>query len=465
MTDENRAATVRPAVDAVLFHHTPSGASGADSTPASLTIAIIGSGPSGCYAAQLLIKKWPLASITIFESLPTPYGLVRYGVAADHQGTKNVTRQFDRIFVRDGVRFAGNVTIGTDVDFSVLAANFDIVVLATGLPRDRPLGIPQDDAARVVGAGALLRALNGHPVRSLPRDPEGCCLPLGRQLLVVGMGNVAIDVLRLMSKAPEHLRGSDIDDELLDRLRPVTPLTVDVISRSPAPRSKCDLAMLKELLALPDIEVEVTGLTDLDDGPIADLLRPYAAPTNTVPPGPGRSRTRVRLHFGLVPQEISGRDGRTVLTARRLSADPEEVGFVVETVITAVGFTAGDHHDRCSPSEEWSGSHVYRVGWLNRGAVGAIAENRKDAQRVVEAIGNDVAAGRITTGRPGFVAAQRLLSDVVSFSDWQRIEAYERQSAGPDRCRRKISSVWEMLAIASGSATPCAAPNDRKAGV
>lgn len=415
------------------------------------TIAIVGSGPSGCYAGQFLAKRWPGADITIFEALPAPYGLIRYGVAADHQGAKGVIRQFDRMFTTGGVRFVGNVSVGRDIGFDELAAGFDIVVLATGLPEDRSLDIPQEPGSRVIGAGALLRTLNGFPARRLPCDETGAHAPLGQSIAVVGMGNVAVDVVRLLSKGADGFIGSDIDDDILGQLRPTAPMTIDVIGRSVAAEAKCDAAMLREVVSLNNVEIEVTGLTDSDQGPIADLLRPHASRADVagaVSTGSTLRRTRVCLHFGVTPEAIERGDGHTLLRARR--GHGERMDFAVDSVITAVGFTCGGTDDRSCPSPAWTGPQVYRVGWLRRGPKGTIPENRKDAQQVVDAIVSDVSSGRLALGRAGFEAiGPQLGNQVVTFAGWQRIELHERQSAHPDRCRRKIVDVDTMLAIAT----------------
>ena len=381
--------------------------------------------------------------------MPTPYGLVRYGIAADHQGTKNVTRQFDKLFTRDGVRFAGNVCVGTDIAFEELALSFDIVVLATGLPQDRPLEIPQQPGVRVIGARMLLGALNGHPVQVLPRDPDGRYTALGQQLAVVGMGNVAIDVVRLMSKDPHELSGSDIDDELFEQLRPKRPTSIDVLSRSGLPLAKFDLVMLRELLSLPNIDVTAIGLGDDDDGPAAELLRPHVG--NADPVTPREARTQVRLHFQVTPQSITSSGGRTLLTASTPHGPTPVTEVTVDSVITAIGFTQGAPEDRSCPTGEWSGENVYRVGWLSRGPHGAIPENRKDARRVVDTIADDVASGRLEVGRAGFTAVEKSLRNVVTFDDWQRIEAFEHREAPPGRCRRKITDRAHMLSIAASA--------------
>lgn len=454
MTDEKRSNTTQRLGDAA--RSAPSGASLSEPVGLKPTVAVVGSGPSGCYVASFLGKKWPGSEITIFESMPTPYGLVRYGIAADHQGTKNVTRQFDRLFTKDGVRFAGNVCVGTDIEFADLAECFDIVVLATGLPEDRPLGIPIQEGSRVIGAGTLLRALNCYPTHTIPRDPDGRYTPLGQQLAVVGMGNVALDVVRLMSKDPHELEGSDIDDDLLEQLRPRRPSSIDVISRSGVALAKFDYAMLRELLSLPNIDVTVLGLGENATGPAAELLRMHVDKVDT-DDGSSSSepvRTHVRLHFQLTPESITTSGGLTRLRASTPDEAVPVTDLVVDTVITAIGFTQGVQQHLSSPTGEWSGDNVYRVGWLSRGPHGAIPENRKDARSLVERIADDVASGRLETGKAGFAAVKSSLREVVAFEDWQRIEAFEQQEALPGRCRRKVTDRTHMLSIATSSSDP-----------
>ncbi|GAA2026656.1 FAD-dependent oxidoreductase [Agromyces tropicus] len=406
------------------------------------TVAIVGSGPSGCYTAQFLRKSWPGSEITVFEAMPMPYGLVRYGIAADHQGAKAVTSQFDRVFTRMDVMFAGNVEIGSSVTFDELHDAFDVVVLATGLPDDRGLGVPQDDTARVVGAGELVRALNGHP------DAGRTLEPVGEAVIVVGQGNVSMDVVRMLSKTGAELDGSDIEDAVLQRLRPEPVRVIHVVGRSGAAAAKFDIAMLRELGTLSDVSIGVTGLGD-DEGAIPELLSELAARDAAAVP---ERRTRVIFHFGATPASI-GHDGqRTVLTVVD-SVSGDERALQADTIITAIGFCNADTTPATVPDEEWSGDRVYRVGWLGRGPRGTVAENRKHAQSVAQTIVADAAAGRFLLGRPGLRAVwPRIQHDAVTFDDWRLIDEVERTSAGPGRCRRKITDLAELLEVVATKA-------------
>ncbi|MEN0135340.1 MAG: FAD-dependent oxidoreductase [Rhodococcus sp. (in: high G+C Gram-positive bacteria)] len=410
------------------------------------TVAVIGSGPSGCYTAQFLRKEFPGAEISIFEAMPVPYGLVRYGVAADHQGTKAVTRQFDRMFERSDITFVGNTRIGVDIDFETITDAFDIVVIATGLPDDRALPIPRDEGAHVIGAGRLLRTLNAFPeeaaVSAPPLDGE-----LGDDLIVIGQGNVAVDVVRLLTKPSHHLTGSDINDRARDLLRPTPPKSIRVIGRSPAGNAKFDLAMLRELCSLDSIGIDVDGLDDSAQGPVAELLRQAQQQPPVTTEDAATERTEVTFHFETVPTAVRHADTRTVLDVT--GASGETKSFAADAVITAIGFCQADDDRDDVPVAAWSGAHVYRVGWLDRGGRGNIAENRKHAQMVAKTIVADVESGVVASGAPGLAAIEpQLPLTTVGFAGWQAIDEAERGNADAGRCRRKITDLDEMLAIA-----------------
>ncbi|MBN9463396.1 MAG: FAD-dependent oxidoreductase, partial [Burkholderiales bacterium] len=188
-------------------------------------IAIIGSGPAGCYLADHLLRLAPDAHIDVLERLPVPFGLVRYGVAPDHQGTKAVVRVLDRVLGRERVGFFGNLEIGRDVRLDELRSLYDAVVLATGAPRDRRLGIPGEDLPGVVGSGAFVGWYNGHPDHAPPP------LRSVRSAVVVGNGNVAIDVARILAKSPAEMAGSDLAPQVLELLAAQPIETIHVVGR------------------------------------------------------------------------------------------------------------------------------------------------------------------------------------------------------------------------------------------
>ncbi|MND95153.1 NADPH-ferredoxin reductase FprA [compost metagenome] len=404
-------------------------------------IAILGSGPSGCYSAQFLRKKWPEAEITVFEALPVPYGLLRYGVATDHQGTKAVAAQFDRLFERDNVKFAGNVSVGVDLSFEALAENFDVVVRATGLRHDRSLSVTPNSSPRVYGAGAILKALNGFPTLDIPLSSTGTLAPLGKHVAVIGNGNVAMDVVRLLCKPEADLQGSDVNDERLSALRAGGIVRIDIFGSSAARDAKYDFSMLKEVLTLPNVRISCTGITDDDVGKTVDALKDAQAAS------PDGKDIHLHFHFCAVPKSIRDeKTGAFVEVSRSQSADLD--CFQVDSVISATGFTNDSPCGKKCAEAHWEGQNVFKVGWLNRDGKGTIAENRKDAKCVTDLIFQLFEDKTLGCSKKGFEAIRQLLTKpIVDFTGWKRIDEYERELADENRCRRKITDVSHMLTI------------------
>lgn len=407
-------------------------------------IAVLGSGPSGCYTAQFLRKKWPNAEITILEALPVPYGLLRYGVATDHQGTKAIEAQFDRLFERDGVHFAGNVHVGRDISFEKIADNFDIVVRATGLRHDRKLSVEPDASCNVIGAGALLKALNGYPALELPLADNGELAPLGQRVAVIGNGNVAMDVIRLLCKSEPGMIGSDVDDRRLAALRADGVTSIEVFGRSSAGQAKFDLSMLKEVVALANVRIECIGIIESDTGKTVETLLEAASNSRD-----NDGQILVRFHFGATPKAIV-KDGSSLQLSMVRTDTTAPSLFHVDSVISATGFTNESPCGSPCTESSWIGKNVFKVGWLNRDGKGAIAENRKDAKQVAELICEMFDAGRLSSSKPGFEAIRsELANPVVVFSGWKKIDNYEKSLASEHRCRKKVTDIDTMLAIAN----------------
>lgn len=421
-------------------------------TPAP-SIAIVGAGPAGCFSAQALRRAMPEARIDVFDQLPVPYGLVRYGVAGDHQGTKSIARQFERVFLHDEVAFHGNVDIGTDMPLKTLRAAFDAVVLATGLHDDATLNIPGSALPGIIGSGRLTRVLNGHP--------DEVDLPsIGHQVIVVGHGNVAVDVVRLLTRDREGLAGSDIDDTVRDRL--VGDIrVVHVVGRSQPVDAKFDAVMLRELAGVPGLIHAVHGLDPLAPPPgkdaRTDAVRELARQT------PDDARVRLEWWFGLSPVAIEGvpptggvlePDDRSRVRAMRL-ADTRgaEVRLIADTIVTAVGFRAADQTfidlgaSRASRVEPG----LYVAGWLRRGPRGTIPDQRTDARALARELAEDLAAGRLSATKPGRSALGEL-PQAVDFTGWRRIDHHETARAAPNRVRTKLSSHADLLAAARDDA-------------
>lgn len=370
------------------------------------SVAIVGSGPSGCYLAQFLRKQWRGSEIVIFDRLDTPYGLVRYGVAPDHPGTRAVSKQFDRLFARDDVTFVGSTTVGSapgagDITLDQLRSAFDIVVLATGLHADRALSV-QSDMPGVYGAGRLTRLINGHPEETVDD------LRLGERVVIIGHGNVAIDLLRLFLTAPEQLRELGIADAVIDAITAGPIREIDIVGRSLPAQAKFDLAMIKELSKLADVRFEADIATPTAD---EDASRHDAIASLVDGAGPEAQRV-VRFHFGWEPAELDGETSVTGIKLAALDTSGRTVRLHADSVCTAIGFaensdapllradhTSAEHVDL---DRGILGERLFCVGWLRRGPRGTIPENRADARMVADTIIADHNSRTATASKPGY---------------------------------------------------------------
>jgi ferredoxin/flavodoxin---NADP+ reductase len=388
-------------------------------------VAILGAGPSGCYVAQALRKADPGVQIAIFDRVPTPYGLVRYGIAPDHQGAKAVTRQFDKVLTQEGVDFVGNVAVGVDISMADLVANFDAVVVATGLSTDRRLDFTGRVDDRVFGAGDLIRLLNSDPGSNLRAG--GQLASLGTEIAILGTGNVAVDVARLLVKTSEGLRGSDVDDHSRDALVPEPVKKVYILGRCEPELAKWDQSMLKELASVDGILLTIDGV------PL--LTREEHETTTTV----------IDVRFRRTPVAATERAGRVRLSVRHAFGEKTEV-LEVDSVITALGFIAAD--GGMPDAAEASNDRIFKAGGVATGRLGNLAENRKHAIELTSSIlarlRSEPAGAR--NGLDGLVGLQAL--NPVSFDGWKRIDAAEVERARPDRCRTKFTTHHELLTAA-----------------
>ncbi|MDB5360977.1 MAG: ferredoxin-NADP reductase [Rhodospirillales bacterium] len=401
-------------------------------------IAIIGSGPSGCYLADALLRLVPDCRIDVLDRLPVPFGLVRYGVAPDHQGTKAVARVFDRILARDRIGFFGHVEVGRDVRLADLEALYDAVVIATGAADDRRLGIPGEDLAGVVGSGRFIGWVNGHP------DHAGPAPAMPRSVVVIGNGNVAIDVARLLAKAPGEFDGSDLGAFFQDA--PVR--TIHIVGRRGPDEAKFTDHELEELATLRRARPSVADPAVLtSDTPRTQILRDFQ--------DLAEQPVAIRFHFGLTPDAMLG--ATQVEAVRFLDPAGRPTVLPADLVVTCVGYSARACCAEAPTDGLFAndGGHIrdalYAVGWAKRGPSGTIPTNRIEAQAVAQRL----AAALPDGGKPGGAGLRALLDGQavrwVDYDGWRRIEAHETASAAPGRCRRKVTAIDEMLAAAGGN--------------
>jgi Pyridine nucleotide-disulphide oxidoreductase len=403
-----------------------------------MNIAIIGSGPAGCYLADHLLRLIPAASIDIIEKLPVPFGLIRYGVAPDHQSTKNVTRVFDRLLSRDRVSFFGNVEVGRDVKLNELLSLYDAVVLATGAARDRRLGIPGEDFCGVTGSGAFVGWYNGHPHSQPPAINQV------RSAVIIGNGNVAIDVARVLAKSREELAGSDLPHEVLNWLSAQPLETIHIVGRRGAAEAKFNDHELAELGTLKRARAVISDPEAIaGDGLVAGVFLDFAeAPSRETP-------VSVHFDFNLAPTAFLGDNNLRAVQFR--SASGETVEIPAQLAITCIGYesvpccSATPENGVFSNQDGKIDDRLYVAGWAKRGPSGTIPTNRVEAQQIAQKIAQEISDGN----RPGSSALGEMLEKrgvrPVDYAGWRRIDAAELSGAGSERCRKKLCSTNEML--------------------
>ena len=430
-------------------------------------IAVIGSGPAGYYAAEAAQKQWgEEVCVDIFDRLPVPFGLIRTGVAPDHQSIKGVSRRYEAVALSSNVRFVGNVTVGQDISVAELQGLYDAVVLATGAPLDRRLGLPGEDLANVHGSAAFVGWYNGHP-QFADLDPDLSA----RTAVVIGNGNVALDVARILVKTREEFAGSDIVSHALDMLVASRIDRVVILGR----RGPHQIAMTpKELGELAHLaracpRVDPADLPEegedalLEPGQRKSVmhLRSFAA----IPEAHRQDKpVDIEFDFFAAPRAILG-DGRveaveverTVLQGGRAVGTGETYRIPAGLVVACIGYQTSPIPG--VPFEENAGRFanvdgrilpgLYCVGWARRGPSGTIGTNRPDGFSVVERIAEDIGRGSGKRGRPGFdeLAAARGLK-VVTFRDWQKIDEAEVRRAREDAPREKFVAVDHMIEAA-----------------
>lgn len=432
-----------------------------------IAVAIVGAGPAGFYAAEALLETLADVRIDIIERLATPFGLIRAGVAPDHQSTKLVSRRFEQTALQDVVHFYGNVDVGEAVTLDELRRFYDAVVLAVGAGVDRPLGIPDAHLPGVYGSALFVGWYNGHPdFRDLqPRLGAGAAV-------VIGNGNVALDVARVLVKSPEEMATSDLPDYAAAAIRASGIADVYIVGRRSAADARFTSAELREIGHLAECE-PVLDAADLAVPVVAGdgrdrrlheknlaILREFAAAPC------GAKAKRLHFRFGLAPVAIEGDEAVEAVIFERTRS---EGGGVIGTgsferiacglVVTAIGYRASalagipfdrgrglylNDNGRVVPG-------VYAVGWAKRGPVGVIGSNRPDGALCASQIAADTAASGARAAKPGRAALERILAErgarSITFEDWQKIDAAEVAGARRPSPRRKLTTLGEMLSV------------------
>ena len=460
-----------------------------------MRIAIIGSGPSGFYAAEAMQKKVPGVAIDMFERLHAPYGLVRYGVAPDHEKLKAVTKVFDMVAAKPGLRWFGQVELGRDIHLEDLTRRYHAVVLATGAQASKRLGVPGDDKPGSYNAADFVAWYNGHPdFRHLRFDLSG------ETAVVVGHGNVALDVARILLKPVDELACTEIASHALEALRNSKVRKVCVVGRRGPAQARFtnkELAEFEQLAGVTPLaradEMAINEATRLElDSPAADearrnlaLLRKFA---DTASDAASANERCVEFRFCLAPARLEGTDEvdalvleRTALTGSAFQQASRGTGEFLHVpchaVFASVGYRgvapAGIPFDaRASTVRHVAGRVVdeagvpqpglYCTGWIKRGPTGVIGTNRNDSMETVATLLADLQAGALGAPAADDDIADLLRDRGVDFMDfraWSRLDAFEKQAgAHSGKAREKLVQRHEVraaLQAAAGSSLTC----------
>ncbi|MBB3764569.1 FAD-dependent oxidoreductase [Sphingomicrobium lutaoense] len=428
--------------------------------------AIVGSGPAGFYTAEALAKAYgENARIDIIDRLPVPYGLIRFGVAPDHQSIKKVALRYDKVAALDTVRFAGNVSVGDAVSIAELRELYDAVIMATGAPHDRKLGIPSEELPGVFGSAAFVGWYNGHP------DFADIEPPLDSDhAVIVGNGNVALDCARILAKTEEEFEGSDIVRHALEALMASNIRTITILGRrgphqiAMTPKELGELghldaaAPIVDLADFPPVE-EDEALEDRGLAKSVAILRDFAS-------RPWDKEKKIVFDFFARPVRVEGEGKAQGVTVERTRLDEdgrargtgETYEIPAGLVISCIGYSSphipGVPYDHRGGRYENENGVIeegfYAVGWARRGPSGTIGTNRPDGYEVAATIEAALPPGS-DGGRKGRDGLEKLLEsrDVphTSFADWRKIEAAEEAAARAGSPREKMISTEEMLRL------------------
>ncbi|GHG04615.1 pyridine nucleotide-disulfide oxidoreductase [Amycolatopsis bullii] len=440
---------------------------------------MVGAGPAGIYAADILDKSDADVSIDLFERMPAPFGLIRYGVAPDHPRIKGIVTALEKVLSKPNIRLLGNIDYGTDIKLDELREFYDAVIFSTGASADRALDIPGIDLDGSYGAADFVSWYDGHP--DVPRT-----WPLtASSVAVLGVGNVALDVARVLAKTADELLATDIPDNVYQGLKASPVTDVHVFGRRGPAQAKFTPLELRELDHSPNVEVIVYPEDiEFDDGSIAALraskqidmvvktLQEWAIRE------PGTRPRRLHLHFFHSPAEVLGEDGKvTGLRTERteLTGDGNVRGtgefhdWDVQAVYRAVGYLSShlpelpfDHVAGVVPNQagrvldldENQLPGVYVTGWIKRGPVGLIGHTKGDAAETIASLLADAP----TLAAPKFASPDAILDFLeargIPFTNWDgwgRLDAHEKAlGSAAGRERVKVVEREELTRISRG---------------
>ena len=446
-------------------------------SPTDLRVAVIGAGPAGIYASDLLAKQG--VNIDLFEQMPAPFGLIRYGVAPDHPRIKGIIASLHRVLDTPTIRLLGNIHIGEDITIAQLHEYYDAVLLATGAVADRDLGIPGENLNGSYGAADFVGFYDGNP-----RFHRTWNLT-ATHIAIIGVGNVALDISRILAKTANELHTTEIPDNVYQTLKTNQATHIHIFGRRGPAQAKFTPLELKELDHSPSINVVVDPEDiDYDEASIAarrasksqDLvcqtLEQYAMRE------PKDAPHTLHIHLFENPVEILGEDGNVVgLRTERMELDGtghvqgtgKFTEWPVQAVYRAVGYRSEaitavpfDHGTAVIPND---GGHVvdpagevvpgvYVTGWIKRGPVGLIGNTKSDAKETTDMLIADALAGRLTPRTAAKDITEYLEAQGIPYTTWDgwhKLDAHERSLGSAEGRERKKVVEWDEMVAHSRS--------------
>ncbi|KKO83788.1 FAD-dependent oxidoreductase [Corynebacterium otitidis] len=450
-----------------------------------LRVAVIGSGPAGIYASDLLVKADQEVSIDLFEKMPAPFGLIRYGVAPDHPRIKGIVKSLHRVLEQDDIRLLANIEIGRDVTVEELRDFYDAIVFATGATGDRNLNIPGADLPESYGAGQFVGFYDGNP--NFTRDWN----LTANKIAVIGVGNVGLDISRVLAKTADELHTTEIPDNVYEGLHESAASEVHIFGRRGPAQAKFTPMELKELDHSENIEV-IVDPEDIDYDEASEEARRASKSQDLVCQTlegyamrePKDAPHKIYIHLFEAPVEILEKDGHVAgLVTERQELDGEggirpagkQTTWDVQAVYRAVGYRSDpvngvpfDEKKNVIPND---GGHVlagpegeqvaglYATGWIKRGPVGLIGNTKSDAKETIGMLLEDFDAGRLAEpAHPEPEAITKFLEDrkiaVATWEGWHRLDAAERARGEEEGRERKKLVEWEDMIAYSGPQDP-----------
>lgn len=410
-------------------------------------IAIVGAGASGCYLASQLLRDAKDAQIVLIDHLHSPFGLVRYGVAPDHQGTKGISRLLSRGMSDERVGFFGNVKVGRDVSLDDLLEWFDAVVLATGASQARLLGVPGESLPGSLTSAEFVGWYNDHPDHPLVQF-DGV-----RSAVIIGNGNVAIDVIRVLAKNAQELEGSDLSPEVFEKLQAQPLEAIHIIGRSSPDKAKFTQEEIVEIGRLARAHAVIVDSEEVQrlqqegkSNPVLEVLAGFGSIESATEI---EKPIKIHFHFGLNTAEFLGEEKLEAI--RFTDQEGQEIVLPAQLAVTCIGYSAVP----CSSLEPSGGffendagciqERLYTSGWAARGPSGTIPTNRKEAKILSKKMAAEIEDGN----RPGRVELEKALASrsvrSINYADWQRLDQLEQERAGSDRVRLKFKSIEQAL--------------------